>query len=121
MNGLVGLKPSRGRLYKREPAQFEVDISVQLAVSRSVRDTAQILNASEVKGTDAALPPTGFVEGPSKKRLKIAFSTRALTGGDAQADVRSATVARRRCVPIWAMMSKSLPARLSGRNFLITS
>ena len=91
VNGLVGLKPSRGRLYKRELAQFEVDISVRLAVSRSVRDTAQILNASEAKGTDAALPPKGFIEGPSKKRLKIAFSTRTLTGDDAQADVRSAT------------------------------
>jgi amidase len=91
INGLVGLKPSRARLYKREPAQFDVDISVRLAVSRSVRDTAQILNASEVKGTGAALAPTGFVDGPSKKRLKIAFSTRTLTGGDAAADVRSAT------------------------------
>jgi amidase len=91
INGLVGLKPSRAKLYKREPAQFDVDISVRLAVSRSVRDTAQILNASEVKGTGAALAPTGFVDGPSKKRLKIAFSTRTLTGGDAAADVRSAT------------------------------
>jgi amidase len=91
VNGLVGLKPSRGRLYTREPAQFELDISVRLAVTRSVRDTAQILNAAEMKGATATLPPTGFIAGPSQKRLKIAFSTRSLTGTDAEPDVRRAT------------------------------
>ena len=118
INGLVGLKPSRARLYKREPAQFVVDISVRLAVSRSVRDTAQILNASEVKGTGAALAPTGFVDGPSKKRLKIAFSTRTLTGGDAAADVRSAT---RRAAALCADLShdfEEFTGALVGPEFL---
>lgn len=91
VNGLVGLKPSRGRLFIKQPTPGDVDIVVRLAVSRSVRDTAQILNASENKGSDAPLPPTGFVDGPSKKRLKIAFSTRTVTGTEPAPDVAAAT------------------------------
>ena len=91
INGLVGLKPSRGRLFVNSPALTDPEIAVRLAVTRSVRDTAQILNASENKGSGAALDPVGFVSGPSKKRLKIAFSTKTYDGRDAHPDVKRAT------------------------------
>ena len=91
VNGLVGLKPSRGRLYTNRPLRFPVDISVRLAVSRSVRDTAQILNVSEKKGSAATLDPVGFVSSASRKRLKIAFITKTYVGTDATPDVRDAT------------------------------
>lgn len=91
INGLVGLKPSRDRLFTNSPAFTNPEIAVRMAVSRSVRDTAQILNVSENKGSDAVLTPTGFVSGPSKKRLRIAFGTKTFDGGDAQKHVRRAT------------------------------
>lgn len=88
--GLVGLKPSRARLFTLDGETLPGDIGVRLAVSRSVRDTAQILNVSERKGADAVFEPTGFVEGPSSRRLKIGFSTVNYAGKDASPDVKAA-------------------------------
>ena len=96
--GLVGLKPTRQRLYQNTPPLGAADIGVRLAVTRSVRDQAQILNVSEKKGAGADYPPTGFIEGPSKKRLKIAFFTKAYDGREPHADVkRAAERAARLC------------------------
>ena len=91
VNGLVGLKPTRGRLFTNTPPLGEADIAVRLAVSRSVRDTAQILNAAEKKGGAAEYTPTGFVDGPSRKRLKIAFFTKTFDGREPHPDVKRAT------------------------------
>ncbi len=84
--GLVGLKPSRGRLFAGEPPMTEADIAVRMAVSRSVRDTAQILNVSEQKG----FAPVGFVSEPASKRLKIAFCTKTYDGREPHPQVRAA-------------------------------
>jgi amidase len=88
--GLVGLKPSRGRVHTVEGEGMPGDIGIRLAVSRSVRDTAQILNVSERKGNEALFEPTGFVAGASDRRLKIAFSTVNYAGVDADPDVKMA-------------------------------
>lgn len=89
--GLVGLKPTRQRLFMNTPPLGSADIGVRLAVSRSVRDTAQILNAAEKKGSDADYTPTGFIDGPAKKRLKIAFFTKTFDGREPHPDVKRAT------------------------------
>jgi len=88
--GLVGLKPSRGRAYTLDGEGMPGDIGVRLAVSRSVRDTAQILNVSERKGDGAIFEPTGFIAGASDRRLKIAFSTVNYAGADANPEVKAA-------------------------------
>lgn len=88
--GLVGLKPSRGRPYVLDGEGMKGDISVRLAVSRSVRDTAQALNVFERKEGEGDLPPVGFVEGPSTRRLKIAMTTANYRGVEADADVKAA-------------------------------
>ncbi len=72
--GVFGLKPSRGRIELGE-RQLPGDIGFQHCVSRSVRDSATLLDATERKGSAAVLPPVGRVEGPGKKRLRIAFGT----------------------------------------------
>ena len=89
--GLVGLKPSRGRLFTNSPQFAAVDIGVRLAVTRTVRDTAQILNVSERKDAAAPLDPVGFVRGASGKRLKIAFFTKTYDGREPHPDVKLAT------------------------------
>jgi amidase len=45
--GLVGLKPSRGRLISGEPGARPLDLGVQGVVSRTVRDTAGMFAATE--------------------------------------------------------------------------
>ncbi len=87
--GLVGLKPSRGRLFANSP-QMAGNIAVRLAVSRTVRDTAQILNASEFKNSDARFTPTGFIAEANPRRLRIAFDTKTYTGQEAESDVKDA-------------------------------
>lgn len=87
--GLFGLKPSRGRMLQQEQQPMPADISVKHVISRSVRDSAKLLDLTEVKegGTFA---PTGYVSETGTKRLKIAFSTARYDGSDPDGDVQAA-------------------------------
>ena len=70
-NGLVGLKPSRGRTRDAVKLTKLVNISVNNCVSRTVRDTAAWFAAIEATGPDANYPPIGLVTGPSGQKLRI--------------------------------------------------
>ncbi|MCS6935174.1 MAG: amidase [Chitinophagales bacterium] len=71
--GLVGLKPSRHRLHGVDGgALLPIQIIHQGVLTRTVRDTALFLAEAEKFYRHKKLPPLGFVEGPSKKRLRIA-------------------------------------------------
>jgi amidase len=87
--GVFGLKPSRGRMAFTALEKMPGDIAVENCVSRSVRDSAMIFSLSEDNSTHAPFKPTGFVSGPSKKRLKIAFSTLNYFGKEPHDDVRA--------------------------------
>ena len=70
--GLVGLKPSRGRIVDlpdRERAP--VNLVTQGVVTRSVRDTALFFAAAEQRYRNPALPPIGHVERPVSRRLRV--------------------------------------------------
>lgn len=88
--GLVGLKASRGRLYATLRKVLPVNLTVRLVLTRSVRDTARMLEAAELTGESATLSPAGYVAGPASKRLKIAFSTQTGLGTDADPQVKAA-------------------------------
>jgi amidase len=87
--GVFGLKPSRGRIFTGN-RNLPGDIGVQHCVSRSVRDSAALFALTEMQGEGARLAPIGRVEGPGKKRLKIAFSTMNYYGREPDADVKAA-------------------------------
>lgn len=70
-NGLVGLKPSRGRTRDAVKLTRLLNISVNNCVSRTVRDTAAWFAAIEATGPDANYPPTGLVTGPSGQKLRV--------------------------------------------------
>jgi len=71
--GLVGLKPSRGRLVDVERSElFPVKIVHQGVLSRTVRDTAAYFHAAERYYRNPKLPEIGRVEG-SGRRLRIGF------------------------------------------------
>ncbi|QGV81992.1 amidase [Streptomyces ficellus] len=70
--GLVGLKPTRGRVVPNaQSRQLPVDIVSDGVLSRSVRDTAAFLAAAETYWRNPKLPPLGLVEGPAKRRLRV--------------------------------------------------
>ncbi|TPE62458.1 amidase [Sandaracinobacter neustonicus] len=68
-NGLVGLKPSRGRMSGEEGRTGVTAVSVNGCVSRSVRDSAAWLAAMEAKA--GPHKPVGLVTGPSRRPLRI--------------------------------------------------
>jgi amidase len=96
-NGLVGLKPSRG-LNPAGPHRGEMNegISHENLVSRTVRDTAAILDVTS--GPDAGAPyffrkpPVGFLKALQQrgKPLRIAVLSRTFTGDAVCADAREA-------------------------------
>lgn len=72
--GLVGLKPTRGRLIDGSAARMlPVKIASEGVVTRTVRDTAHFFAAAERYYRNPKLPPVGLVEGPSAKRLRVAL------------------------------------------------
>lgn len=83
--GLVGLKPSRGRIVgdrpfvdgKRNVGGF---LGESFCLSRTVRDTANMLALVEMKGAQAPYQPLRTVTGPSKQRLRIGYIMNGLGG-----------------------------------------
>ena len=70
--GLVGLKPSRGRLVDLpELDRLPVHIAVQGVLTRTVRDTALYYAEAEKLWRHPALPPIGSVEHADPRRLRV--------------------------------------------------
>ena len=83
-NGLVGLKPTRGRLaqdalMRKQPVQIVSDG----VLTRSVRDTAAFYREAERIYRPLDLPPIGDLTRPGRKRLTIAMNTSGLLRGAA--------------------------------------
>ncbi|HEY6291251.1 MAG TPA: amidase [Terriglobia bacterium] len=127
--GLFGLKPTRAR----NPLGPDIGdvmggLAAEHAVTRSVRDSAALLDATA--GPDLgdpywAPPPAGpFHEevGRDPGRLRIAFSTRTLTGVPLQADcVAAAADAARLCSGLGHEVEEASPqieAELFNQSFL---
>lgn len=92
VNGLVGLKPSRGRTpSEAQSRQMPVRIVADGVVTRSVRDTAAFLRESEKVYRDASLPPVGDVRTPLDRPLRIAVVTSGI-GRAATPEVRELTL-----------------------------
>lgn len=87
--GLVGLKPSRGRISNAPVGDYQGGIATHGCLSRTVADSAALLDvlAGYVTGDPYWLPnpDTSFLEAMKQetKPLKIAFATSVLPCGDA--------------------------------------
>jgi amidase len=78
-NGLVGLKPTRGRLpLDKDMRQMPVRIVTNGVLTRSVRDTAAFYREAERTWRNPKLPPIGDVTQSGRQRLKIAVCTRSV-------------------------------------------
>ena len=79
--GLVGLKPTRGRLKPNEASHFlPIDLISDGVLTRSVRDTAHFFHEMEKIYHHKKLPPISLVEHGSGKRLKIGLVLNSIYG-----------------------------------------
>jgi amidase len=91
-NGLVGLKPSRGRLpLDADMRQMPLRIVANGVVTRSVRDTAAFYREMERVDRNPRLPAIGDVTGPSAQRLRVAVCTQSIAR-EAGPEVRELTL-----------------------------
>ncbi|MGW0158192.1 amidase [Mycobacterium sp. NPDC003323] len=91
-NGLVGLKPTRGRLpLDRQMRQMPLRIVANGVVTRSVRDTAAFYREMELLYRNPKLPAIGNVTGPGTRRLHIAVTTESIAR-EASSEVCEATM-----------------------------
>ena len=78
-NGLVGLKPSRGRLpLEADLRRMPVGIVANGVLTRSVRDTAAFYREAERIWRNHKLAPVGDVTRTGRQRLTIAVVTRSV-------------------------------------------
>jgi amidase len=78
-NGLVGLKPTRGRLpLDKNMRQMPIRIVANGVVTRTVRDTAAFFREMERISRNRKLPPVGDVTGPGRARLRVAVFTSSI-------------------------------------------
>src|SRR5690554_2418090 len=79
--GLIGLKPSRGRVIENDAAKsLPIDIVSDGVVTRSVRDTANFIYQAERYFRHPKLPAIGKVEGPSGKPMRIGLVIDSING-----------------------------------------
>lgn len=87
--GLVGLKPSRGRLIDNDAARtLPINIIADGIVSRSVRDTAHFMEQAERYFRPPGLPAIGRNEGPTGKTLTIGLVLDSINGHATDDDTR---------------------------------
>lgn len=78
-NGLVGLKPSRGRLpLDEDMRQMPIRIVANGVVTRSVRDTAAFYREAENVWRNPKLPMIGDITRPGRDRLRVAVCTKSV-------------------------------------------
>jgi amidase len=91
-NGLVGLKPTRGRLpLDKQMRQMPLRVVHNGVVTRSVRDTAAFYREAERIWCNPKLRPIGDVTGASGQRLTVAVITRSLFR-EASPEIRELTL-----------------------------
>jgi amidase len=119
--GVFGLKPTRSREVGNGGGSGgdggSLNISSNLCLSRSVRDTAAYLSVVENKN-NPNLPPVGFVSGPGKKRLKIALVINTLRGQKPHPEVEKATNAAARLCEKLGHKIEPINLSINGDEFI---
>jgi len=111
--GLVGLKPSRGRLVASPDAKFlPVDILGEGLLTRTVRDTALYLFESERRYANPKLPQVGLVQNGIDRSLRVALVAESPNGQPVDA---ATTVALNNAVALLQSLGHTVePVTLPG-------
>jgi amidase len=92
--GLVGLKVSRERRFATAPLdRLPLRVVTYGALTRTVRDTACFVAALDERVASGRLPRIPQVEGPSKKRLRLAVFVDTPTGIPLDREVKATVLA----------------------------
>ncbi|MFD1814458.1 amidase [Rhodococcus gannanensis] len=92
--GLVGLKPTRGRMVPDPTDQtMPVRLVTQGVVTRTVRDAARYYAAAEDHHRNRKLPPVRLVTGPSSTRLRVGVILDSIGGLRSDSETRAAVTA----------------------------
>lgn len=92
--GLIGLKPTRGRLIDSKSSRaLPVGIIGEGVVTRSVRDTAHFFAEAERYYYNPKMPRLGLIEGPGQRRLRVGLVLDSITGERTDEETRAAVVA----------------------------
>jgi amidase len=114
--GLIGLKPTRGRLLAPEAARaLPVNIVAEGVLTRSVRDTAHFYAAAESYYCNRKLPAIGLVEGPSKRRLRVGVLLDSVTGHRTDDDTRATVAATARVLEGMGHTLEEIPPPIQRR------
>jgi amidase len=89
--GLFGLKPSRARMTGARAQINVTDLSVDHAVTRSVRDSAALFAATEDRAPGARYAPVGLVSRPLRRRLRVGLVLEGIPGARPSPEVIAAT------------------------------
>lgn len=120
--GLVGLKPTRGRLPDRADLDsLPIHIVNQGVLTRSVRDTAYFFAESERRFAHPDLPPIGMVVRPEHTRLRVAVMTDGVPGLAVEEQTHQAVRATGRALQALGHDVEEIPPHLDeqfGRDFL---
>lgn len=114
--GLVGLKPTRGRLPTIPLGnKLPIDILVEGVVTRSVADTAAFYAEAERHYPAPALPAIGQVTGPGGDRLTIALCVQHPLGGSCDPEVVAAVEQVARCCEAQGHRVEALASPVTGQ------
>jgi amidase len=86
--GVLGMKASRYRQVSGEAGGGHQFLRTHQCLSRTVRDSAALLAATEDRNNKAGYKPVGLVSGPGRKRLRIAVSSKNAFGQAPDAGVQ---------------------------------
>jgi amidase len=115
--GVFGLKPTRSRELGNDGGMRVLNIASNLCLSRSVRDTAAYLSVVENRN-NSNLTPVGFVNGPAKKRLKIALALNTLRGQKPHPEVERATSSAARLCEKLGHKVEPIKLPINGEDFI---
>jgi amidase len=115
--GVFGLKPSRGRMLA-DSGEGAGMLEAHHCISRSVRDSAWLLAATEWRGEAAPYAPVGIVSEPAERRLRIAWSTRTYLGEEPDPEVKAAAeAAAQLCAELGHTLVEGAPS-IAGETFV---
>jgi amidase len=116
LNGVFGFKPSNRRCAPNQPDSAGLAaLLVEHCMSRSVRDSAHLLAATERDRAGAVYPPLGLVEDSDPKRLRVAVLSPTLLGRRPEAAVeRELAQAAALCESLGHHVEHADPADVDG-------
>jgi amidase len=115
--GLVGLKPSRGRIIDDMTPDGPVPISVNGCVSRTVRDTAAWLYGTQRTGADKVYEPIGMIGAASTRKLKIGVQIKTFLGKDPDGEVAGAVTRVAEMLKGLGHLVRDISAPIDGKAF----